>query len=364
MARKRKAVACEDGSRAHKRKKTKRGSKQGRQAQTKKPTKETTAHGVLQGGQDNRVQQQQQQQTAARIRAPAVKQDLLARYFPRVETLRAYLLTRLPSSSRLRRKKLASVGKKPEASAVELLLSHVLDTTLVACASSSSGQHADQPATELGRERESLRQTFSQTKRADESYVTVSSAAEGVFSPQAEQIVDFVIWLLFSRSKKGGLGGSGLSYPDNILCHGYKRGQRLPHLDGAATMPGAGPDTYPASTVPGLSTTRNPESAQTLKEAPWPQLLAILGASAEKIMTDLLLDCSLFLPVDAGVGNYIQLTGQPLFKILSTDKVGSAAIAKTRQSSDIVFARNRMLYCPPNLASGGRVHFGMGPKRK
>lgn len=109
-------------------------------------------------------------------RAPTVQQGLLARYFPRVATLRAYLLTRLPASSRLRRKKLASVGQAADASAVEQLLSHVLDTTLVACADTAGADH----------DRAQLHATFSQSRRADESYVTVSGAAEGVFSPQAE----------------------------------------------------------------------------------------------------------------------------------------------------------------------------------
>ncbi|CAK7223034.1 Telomerase reverse transcriptase [Sporothrix bragantina] len=298
-------------------------------------------------------EKQQQLPSASTTRAPAVKRDLLARYYPTVDTLRDYLLARLPSSSRLRRKKLLSVGKSPEASAVEQLLSHMLDTALVTYASSGSEQSKDQPAADYYRERQSLRQTFSQTKRADESYVTVSSAAEGVFSPQAE-VVDFVVWLLFSRSKKTGLKGFGSSYPDNVLCHGYKRGQKPP------AMPRTGPETYPASTVPGLSTIRNPQNAQTLKDAPWPQLLAILGASAEKIMTDLLLECSLFLSLDAGVNNYIQVTGQPLFKVFSAKVKGQD---KARQPSEIVFARNNILYCRPGLTSGGRVHFGLSSNR-
>ena len=138
-------------------------------------------------------------------------------------------------------------------------------------------------------------------------------------------------------------------------------------------MPGAGPDPFPASTIPGLCTTRNPQHAQTLKEAPWPQLLAILGASAEKIMTDLLLDCSLFIRVDAGFGNYIQLTGKPLFDILSakTEEQGQGhedrankAVSKARPPSDIVFARSHMLYCRPTLTTGNKVHFGLSPKRR
>lgn len=47
-----------------------------------------------------------------------------------------------------------------------------------------------------------------------------------------------------------------------------------------------------------------------MKQAPWPQLLRLLGKSGELMMINLLLDCSLFLHVDAGHGNYYQLSGK------------------------------------------------------
>lgn len=115
-----------------------------------------------------------------------VKQDLLGRYFAQVETLRAYLLTRLPATSRLRRKKLSQVGKQADATEVEKLLSHVLDTTLVGCAFINHKTVSDGQPTSDDNDRDRLRETFSQTRRVDESYVTVSSAAEGFFSPQFE----------------------------------------------------------------------------------------------------------------------------------------------------------------------------------
>lgn len=344
--------------------------------------------------QENRqlLQQPQQKQPKKAVaptprRDQAVKQDLLARYFARVETLRAYLLTRLPATSRLRRKKLSAVGKKIHATAVEKLLSHVLDTTLVACAGDSNGVLDNGPASDDG-DRAHLRETFSQTKRADESYVTVSNAAEGAFSPQSEvcvylparhfcfdlwltiQIVDFVIWLLFKRSKKnGGFKGYG-GFPDNVICHGFQRGQRPPFWDANFGTTDAKPKTLPTCTIPGLYTVRSPQNAQTLKEAPWPQLLAILGASAEKIMTDLLLDCSLYLPVQAGDGNYVQLAGKQLFNAISDadldgpDPQTEAAAAKIKQPSDITFSRNRMFYTKTTLTASSKVHFGLKSKRK
>ncbi|ERS98417.1 hypothetical protein HMPREF1624_05201 [Sporothrix schenckii ATCC 58251] len=294
----------------------------------------------------------------------SVKKALLAQYFARVDTLRAYLLTRLPATSRLRRKKLSAVGKQENATEVEKLLSHVLDSTLVACASGTNADgFSSGPVLDDG-ERARLRMTFSQTKGADESYVTVSNAAEGVFAPQSE-IVDFVVWLLFERSRKTGGSKGYSSFPDNVICHGFQRGQRPPVWDLHQQIADANAKSLPTYTIPGVYAARNPQNAQTLKEAPWPQLLAILGASAEKIMTDLLLDCSVFLPVEAGDGNYVQLTGKPLMETIFSTKTAGACpptnttATKTKQPSDITLSRTRMLYTTPGLSKAGKVRFGL-----
>ena len=62
---------------------------------------------------------------------------------------------------------------------------------------------------------------------------------------------------------------------------------------------------------------------RALKEAPWPQLLALLGKGGEKVMIDLLLDCSIFTSVDAGRGNYHQLSGK------STTRDGALHVSLT-----------------------------------
>lgn len=100
-------------------------------------------------------------------------------------------------------------------------------------------------------------------------------------------------------------------------------------------------------------------------------MLAILGASSEKIMTDLLLDCSLFLPVETGDGNYVQLTGKPLFSAVPITDVkvppsqATKAGTKPKPLSDITFSRSRMFYKKASLTkSAGKVHFGMTRKRK
>ncbi|KAI6785680.1 uncharacterized protein J7T54_006014 [Emericellopsis cladophorae] len=119
-----------------------------------------------------------------------VKKDLLVQCYNRVQTLRQYLQAKLPSSSRLRRKKVANIGL------------------------------GEEEPTEL------------EASKGDESYVTISG------SPQA---------MSFAQSE-----------------------------------------------------------VKTLKSAPWPQVLALLGQSGEGIIIDLLVDSSIFIAVDAGYGNYFQ----------------------------------------------------------
>jgi telomerase reverse transcriptase len=46
-----------------------------------------------------------------------------------------------------------------------------------------------------------------------------------------------------------------------------------------------------------------------MKDAPWPQVLALMGKDGERTMIDLLLGCGVFLPVGNSRGNYHQLSG-------------------------------------------------------
>ena len=62
---------------------------------------------------------------------PFIKSAVLAQYYPEVFSLREYLLSRLPASSKIRRKKISSVGKNPQLSKEEDELAGLLDQTLV-----------------------------------------------------------------------------------------------------------------------------------------------------------------------------------------------------------------------------------------
>ena len=100
--------------------------------------------------------------------------------------------------------------------------------------------------------------------------------------------------------------GNRKSIPKNVLCFGYQRNMPIDRANKGT----AGADATLPCTIPGLFVSRRPQNAQCLKELPWPQLLALLGASGVQIMTDLLMHCSLFVAVDSGIGNYLQVTGE------------------------------------------------------
>jgi len=112
----------------------------------------------------------------------AVKHTLLSQYYPRLRTLRAYVLEKLPSSSRLRRRKISSVGSPRDTTVTdaETQLCRLLDSTLV-------GSHAEgQPRAGTlevdGRWQKWL--DFSQT--GDESYVSLSDGVSAAYCSQSE----------------------------------------------------------------------------------------------------------------------------------------------------------------------------------
>ncbi|PNH76610.1 hypothetical protein VD0001_g907 [Verticillium dahliae] len=274
----------------------------------------------------------------ARIHATAnpVKHALLRQYYPEIVSLRHYLISKLPSASRLRRKKIASIGsEEPRSSAdfrgdLERQLCHLLDTTVVGL------QHSQLPAADDNVRREEWTK-FSQ--RGDESYVTLSGGLSDALFSQAE-IVDFVVWLLFSQQ------GSNTTWPKHLLCDGFRR-----NATHAAT-----------SAIPGLLSMYPNHHVQALKKSPWPELLMLLGKSGESIMIDLLVDGAMFTPIQAGLDNMYQLSGVPLSELSPAQSQLSKALlpgtVPQRPLSDITFVRSRMMYARAALNTRGLVLFG------
>ncbi|KAI0914866.1 hypothetical protein F4823DRAFT_571869 [Ustulina deusta] len=208
-----------------------------------------------------------------------LRHPVLSRYYPHVQSLREYIIAQLPPSSRIRRKKISAIGivnKSHDAplSDVERSLGALLDTTLVGYSN---------PTTEEGPNRMDGWKRFSQ--RGDESYVTLSNGVAGFIESQA-LIVEYVVRTIFNREKSA-------KWPDHMLCDGFRRNGGL-----------------------GLRTVRPNPYVEALQQPPWPQLLALLGESGDRIMIDLLLDGAIFVSVDAGTNNVCQISGWlPLYTL-------------------------------------------------
>jgi telomerase reverse transcriptase len=107
-------------------------------------------------------------------KTPVVKQALLAQYYPRVVSLREYLLLKLPTTSKVRRKKIISVGRKcsVEGGQEECGLAGFLDSVLVGILNCVQLSQEDR-----------LKQWSSFSQRADISASTLANlSGAGVFS--------------------------------------------------------------------------------------------------------------------------------------------------------------------------------------
>ena len=102
--------------------------------------------------------------------------------------------------------------------------------------------------------------------------------------------MDFAIWSLFNRQKTPG------AWPKHLLCDGYRK----------RTKEGDHQNT----SIPGVWREYPNHHAAALRRQPWPQVLALLGHSGQRVMVDLLIERSIFVTIDAGIGNYYQISGK------------------------------------------------------
>ncbi|GAB7359408.1 hypothetical protein MBLNU230_g6057t1 [Neophaeotheca triangularis] len=172
------------------------------------------------------------------------------------------------------------------------------------------------------------------------------------------KIVDLSIWRIFRK-------GSSLRPPAHMLCRGYGRSAAGVH-DGL--------DPVMAPGIPGVLVHGENPYVKALKAEPWIGLPALIGKGADGIISSLLVEHGLYLPVPDS-SNLNQISGVPLheLKTLSSempqttvrkDPLPDAAAKAALQSSgyklsDIRFLRYRMMYAKPSLNAKGDVSFGM-----
>ncbi|KAI6350784.1 hypothetical protein MCOR25_010392 [Pyricularia grisea] len=268
---------------------------------------------------------------------------VLSQYFPCLQTLREHLLSSLPSSSRIRRRKIAAIGDRVDGKdgaadkTLEAAVAHLLDSTIVAASE-------ERAAPSDGR----WEQWANFSQRGDESYVTLSDGVTKALFCQSE-IVSFVIWSLFEREKKCG------GWPRHLLCDGFSRGP-VSRANGYVGLAAA-------DAVPGIFVTQPNPRVKIVKSSPWPELLSMLGQAGEKMMIDLLLDHSIFIKVPTGNENYYQLSGRPITNlepiIAAKSQDPSKVHGSQKSAAEIVFVRSRMLYARAALNARGAVHFGL-----
>ena len=221
----------------------------------------------------------------------SLKHPALGLYYRSILTLRDYLLSRLPTTSKSRRRKLLSTfpGRPDmQCSNVETstlsedgqALHQLLNNTLVC----TIDQQPPRPTCSRMKDFEVFSQHLSLTAGSNTSGSTSSLS----------DLIDFAIWLLFHKIHRH------THRPPHMLCHGFQRASnpRQPNEDHCAVagIPGIVPH-YPNTNV------------HVLKASPWTEILGLLGKDGDSIMIDLFLDCGVFVAGNENLGNYYQLTG-------------------------------------------------------
>ncbi|UPX18047.1 RNA-directed DNA polymerase [Ascochyta rabiei] len=287
----------------------------------------------------------------------AIQQPVLQHFYPRLLTLRHYLLSQLPNSSKNRRRKLAELGlaaatKTAAASTCDpdYELGQLLDSTVIGQQSMAKTDNQQQITTERNKDIEAFIQQLS------------PAITGGTFKPGyllQSEIVDIVIWRLFKRSSSHKIR--------HLICHGFERS--------GSTYRQNALDRDNSSSIPGLVARYPNNYVRTLKGPLWCRLQAVLGEGGDRIMMDMLMDCAIFRPVDGTFSNYHQLSGPPIFDLKPCVPLKEPAAEplsmnpRSRQPSDsasdyrtlckIAFVRNRMLYAKPALNGKGGITFGM-----
>ncbi|KAI9787925.1 MAG: hypothetical protein M1816_007325 [Peltula sp. TS41687] len=282
----------------------------------------------------------------------------LSPYYSRMISLRAHLLSKLPPTSKLRRRRLASrngqdrnvdrEGSRSDGLVTGKQLSDLLDFTLVGVPEDSSG------LVTTGRVERAL---FTQPQ----SVSTSTSALDASTCSQFE-VIDYAIWLLFQRVYRT------IHRPPHMLCHGYQRSSNVGQMN---QVQGA------TSGIPGIHSYYPNDHVNRLKSPIWAEVLRLLGKDGDSIMLDLVVNQSIFLPVERGHGNYYQISdlkplhgsAASLAKQNALPATGKPTPPKNQDPSDekrdlhspgnIVLVRNRMLYARAALNAKGQVQFGL-----
>lgn len=148
--------------------------------------------------------------------------------------------------------------------------------------------------------------------------------------------------------------------PNHLLCHGLER---------SITASVNGLETCQVF-LPGIIERRINPSLEALKMPMWQNIMALLGHDAGTILSSLLLDYSIFLKVENSKGNYSQLSGVPIYDVLTDERSLKGLFQADQNLKDytkntfrppgsITLVRSRILYGKASFNREGTVHFGL-----
>ena len=203
--------------------------------------------------------------------APAEKSQFtcptLRLYYVQVLTLRNHLLQKLPPTSKIRRRRVASADDP------------IFNRTLVCL------QDVGKNPSDSFRSKDF--ETFSQR-------ISLTAGSSGGARSSQSDLIDFTIWRLFNRTHRHA------HRPPHMLCHGYQRVNSLRQPD---------EDQCAIAGIPGLVSYYPNGNVDLLKGSAWTGILSLLGKEGDQIMLELLLDCGIYMAIDQDQGNYYQLSG-------------------------------------------------------
>ncbi|CCU74861.1 telomerase reverse transcriptase [Blumeria hordei DH14] len=264
-----------------------------------------------------------------------IQHDLLRRYYTQIFTLREYIIDKLPIRSKNNGKK-RWIDEKFDRGEVAKTFTEFLDSTYIGVTQTeelSQGYILEQWdifAQKFGHQKSNK---FHCKRR------------------QQNEIVDFSIWLLFSKKN------SSIGIGQHLLVQGYRKSSEFYSCNRQEN------DNY---SIPGLTSIYPNSYVNSMKASPWPQILAKLDGYGEKIMLDLIIRCGIFRPVANSPCNLYQASGFPLdqaYHIQSTESKQEMSTSVSpkqefRTPSSIRLIRNRLMYARPELNSKGDIRLG------
>ncbi|CAD0059179.1 unnamed protein product [Aureobasidium pullulans] len=207
---------------------------------------------------------------------------ILRLYYPQVLTLREYLLQATTSKHKKRRITNYGSGTGSSSQDADVGLVKLLDSVLV-------GFHTV-------KKEESDLVDYQNELSIFSTQVTGSEAKSSGSQPVLPfaEIVEFAIWQLFRKHTSG-------HRPPHVLCHGYWHtglGEvKIADREKVENNHGA------EATLPD----RN-EHVDRLKGEAWAALPSLVGAGSALILVQLLQNCGMFIPLDGGKNNYLQIS--------------------------------------------------------